>query len=443
MDLDKISFNPLPALDSASFVFRGLQEQRPRVSLIIPTLNEEKNLPLVLPFIPMDWVDEVVLVDGRSSDQTVETARKMIPSIRVVIETRHGKGVALHSGYMASTGDILIVMDADGSHDPREIPRFIAPLLAGADMVKGSRFAPGGGTTDMPRFRKWGNGWFVRISNLLFGKDFTDLCYGFHAFWYYCLDKLDLDSIDGFEIDTSLYLQAVRKNYHLVEVPSFEGYRFHGIGKLKTFPDGFRVLRTIYREWLASLHQKEPQTSYGFRGFLPGTKEVDSTNYDQILESQHKLVFDIKQLFRKMLRESSGQKDTLRDFLSRIMDMVDAQSSSIFLLDEHREVEYAFLVYGRLFFQYDAQHVDDLIQNGLAGWVIKNNKPALVKNIQEDPRWIRRDWDQGQVPVSRSALSLPMAINGGNSAVLTLVRNKESHFTEKDLLNVSDLLTVN
>ena len=194
---------------------------RPTVSVIIPTLNEGKNIPLVLPFLPLDWVDEVILVDGRSTDNTVEVAKQLLPSIKIVLETRRGKGIAMRAGYQAAKGDILIVLDADGSNDPREIPRYILPLMEGADFAKGSRFAPGGGTTDMPRIRQLGNASFVGLSNLLFNLKLTDLCYGYHAFWRHCLDDLDLGHFDGFEIDTALYLQAVRNKLRVVEVPSF------------------------------------------------------------------------------------------------------------------------------------------------------------------------------------------------------------------------------
>jgi CheY-like chemotaxis protein len=134
---------------------------KPIVSVIIPTLNESQNLPLILPYLPMSVIDEVILVDGRSTDGTIETARRIMPSIKVVMEKRPGKGAAIIAGYRVSAGDILIVMDADGSNDPREIPRFIDALIRGADIVKGSRFASGGGTTDMPRIRRLGNAVFV------------------------------------------------------------------------------------------------------------------------------------------------------------------------------------------------------------------------------------------------------------------------------------------
>src|SRR3990172_5859203 len=117
--------------------------QRPTVSVVIPTLNEAENLPLVLPCMPMEWIDEILLVDGCSTDGTVEVAQQLMPSIKVILKPLLGKGAALRTGYQNSSGDIIIVMDADGSNDPREIPRFITALSEGSDFVKGSRFAHG------------------------------------------------------------------------------------------------------------------------------------------------------------------------------------------------------------------------------------------------------------------------------------------------------------
>ena len=247
------------------FHYRGVNV-RPSVSLIIPTLDEAENLPLILPYIPLDIVDEVILVDGRSTDNTIEVSRQIMPSIKLVMEEKPGKGAALAAGFKASLGDIIIVMDADGSNDPREIPRFIQALREGADFVKGSRFASGGGTTDMPRIRRFGNSGFVHLVNILFNGTFTDLCYGYHAFWRYCLNTLDLKKMDGFEVDTALYLRAMQMSLKIMEVPSFEGYRFYGVGKLRTIPDGLRVLRTIFSEFLMSLRISHRDLHIGFRG---------------------------------------------------------------------------------------------------------------------------------------------------------------------------------
>lgn len=263
---------------------------RPTVSLIIPTLNEAENLPLVLPYIPLDWVDEIILVDGRSTDNTVEIARHLLPSIKVILERKPGKGAAMQTGFGAASCDIVIVLDADGSHDPREIPRFVMALMEGADFVKGSRFAAGGGTTDMPRYRQMGNGVFTLLTNILFVASFTDLCYGYHAFWRYCLDSLEISAASGFEIDTALYISALQNKLRITEVPSFEGYRFFGSGKLRTIPDGLRVLNTIFQGWIGNRKASSRVDYVGFRG------EPPDYTLSTILIKENRLNIDSKKL---------------------------------------------------------------------------------------------------------------------------------------------------
>jgi glycosyltransferase involved in cell wall biosynthesis len=218
-----------------------------RVSVLIPALNEAENLKHVLPRIP-GWVHEVILIDDHCTDDTVEVARQLMPGIVVVANERAaGKGNALRTGAEAASGDMLVQVDADGSEDPEEIHAFVGALLAGADYAKGSRFIEGGGTSDMPALRKWGNWALVGLARLLFpGTKYTDLCYGYNAYWSRVAPIL-LDA-DGFEIETVMNLRAVRAKLRVFEVPSFETERIHGEGKLDTFPDGWRVLRAIMRE---------------------------------------------------------------------------------------------------------------------------------------------------------------------------------------------------
>jgi glycosyltransferase involved in cell wall biosynthesis len=218
----------------------------PTVSVVIPALNEAENLPHVLPTIPT-WVHEVILVDGHSTDDTVKVARRVLPSIRVVQQTGRGKGAALRSGFAEATGDIIVMMDADGSTDPREIPLFCAALVNGAEFVKGSRFLQGGGTSDMELLRWFGNTIFTLMVRVLFGGSFSDLCYGYNAFWRRVVPALQLDG-DGFEIETMMNLRALHSGLKISEVPSFEHRRIHGVSNLRTFPDGWRVLKTIFRE---------------------------------------------------------------------------------------------------------------------------------------------------------------------------------------------------
>jgi hypothetical protein len=219
------------------------------VSVIIPALNEARNLPHVFEALP-DWIAEVVLVDGRSTDDTVAVARRLRPDVRVVIQEGRGKGDALLAGFAASTGDIIVALDADGSTDAREIVRFVTALIAGADFVKGSRFACGGGSADLTRIRRLGNKMLGALVNQLFGTRYTDLCYGYNAFWARHLDTLALDCA-GFEVETLMNIRAAAAGLVVHEVPSFENRRIYGVSNLRIVMDGQRIVKVIIREWLA------------------------------------------------------------------------------------------------------------------------------------------------------------------------------------------------
>src|SRR6266702_3715498 len=128
----------------------------PKITVVIPTLNEARNLPHVFSRLPQG-LHEVIVVDGYSTDDTLETARKLRPDARIVMQNRRGKGNALACGFAAATGDIIAMIDADGSADPAEIPKFVRALTDGADFAKGTRFAAGGGSGDITRLRSFGN----------------------------------------------------------------------------------------------------------------------------------------------------------------------------------------------------------------------------------------------------------------------------------------------
>ena len=218
----------------------------PSVSVVVAALNEAENLPILLP--KMDGhVDEIILVDGASEDGTSEVAKRLDPRVRVVRQFGAGKGAALRTGFAAASGDIIVTMDADCSMDPSEIPAFVGVLQAGADYVKGSRFLHGAGTTDMPFHRRLGNGAFVLMVRIFFGGKYTDLCYGYNAFWREVLPRLNLDG-DGFEIETVMNIRALRARLRVVEIGSVESERMYGDAKLRTFADGWRVLKAILKE---------------------------------------------------------------------------------------------------------------------------------------------------------------------------------------------------
>lgn len=232
---------------------------QPTVSVVIPTLNEFRNLTQVFSTLPDD-IFEVVLVDGWSTDGTVEEARRLRPDVRVVVQPARGKGNALACGFHACRGDIIVMIDADCSTDPAEIPRFVDSLVEGADFAKGSRFVPGGGSSDITRLRRHGNRALNGLVNLMYRTEYTDLCYGYNAFWRKHLPVLALDSGprehadvkkwgDGFEIETLINIRVAKAGLRIAEVPSFESERAFGVSNLNAVSDGLRVLRTVFSEF--------------------------------------------------------------------------------------------------------------------------------------------------------------------------------------------------
>jgi glycosyltransferase involved in cell wall biosynthesis len=232
----------------------------PRVSVVIPTLNEARNLPHVFARMPPD-IHEVIVVDGHSVDDTLAVARTMCPDVRIVMQTRRGKGNALACGFAAATGDVIAMVDADGSADPGEIPRFVRALLDGADFAKGTRFATGGGSDDITRIRRLGNRFLCAVVNYLYGTTYTDLCYGYNVFWRTHVGVLGLDATsapapcdggmlwgDGFEVETLVNIRVPKAGLKVTEVPSFEHSRIHGVSNLNAVRDGLRVLRTVLTE---------------------------------------------------------------------------------------------------------------------------------------------------------------------------------------------------
>ena len=227
------------------------ESRRPKLSVVIPAMNEADNLGFILPLLP-SLVDEVILVDGRSTDGTVEVARRLYPDVRVVSQTGEGKGNALtrgfagrHRGHHRDAGCGWV---RRSGRDPAVPERTRAGR---AKFAKGTRFAQGGGSQDITRFRRAGNALLTRLVNLLFRTKYTDLCYGYNAFFVDCLPHLNVDC-NGFEVETQINVRLAKARLRVTEVPSFEHARISGGSNLKAVRDGWRVLRTILRERIKS-----------------------------------------------------------------------------------------------------------------------------------------------------------------------------------------------
>jgi hypothetical protein len=232
----------------------------PSLTVVIPALNEEHNLPLILQNLPP--VDEVVVVDGRSHDDTMAIAREVRPDAVVIRQTRSGKGNALVCGFAASTGDIIVTLNADGSADPGELPRFVDALLSGAEAAHGSRLRPGGDHRDAGALERIGHGLLCRVVNLFLGTRFTDLSCGYNAYWRESLPALDLPTPDvrggrrglawgeGSEIDTLITLRLAAQGIRMVEVATIGYPRLDGDRPRRVLPAALRVLRTAWTEFL-------------------------------------------------------------------------------------------------------------------------------------------------------------------------------------------------
>jgi glycosyltransferase involved in cell wall biosynthesis len=221
-----------------------------RVNIIIPTLNEGKNVFDIMNRLKDVGCNNILIIDGHSKDCTVELARKL--GAHVILQNGKGKGGALRQAFGESLdGEVIAIMDADGSMDPEELWLYVEAVKNGADVVKGSRFLPCGGSDDMTPMRRVGNRILTGVFNFLFLTKYTDLCYGYMAFRKEALDRLSSNlKSENFEIETEICVKSKMLGLRVLEIPSFERARLHGASKLSSFGDGFRILALILRESL-------------------------------------------------------------------------------------------------------------------------------------------------------------------------------------------------
>jgi glycosyltransferase involved in cell wall biosynthesis len=234
-----------------------------KCSLVLPVRNERQNIERLVGSVP-DFIDEIIVVDGNSTDGSFEIART-IDKVSIVVRQAHkGKGAALSLGFSISTGEYVFVMDTDGSMNPGELQLLAEALRSGASAAKGSRNLVGGGSDDITQFRNAGNDFLTWLTNRLYRASLSDITYGYWGLRRETLHDLGLiffDSKDprifshramtygqGFEIEALMLCRILRAQRTLVEIPCWEHERWSGSSNLHAVSDGLRTLRAILRE---------------------------------------------------------------------------------------------------------------------------------------------------------------------------------------------------
>ncbi len=219
-----------------------------KTTLIIPALNEEGCIGKTIREIPRDCVDEIIVVDGHSADNTINEAKSVLdPNDKVIEQKREKFGGAIYDGLDLATGNVVMIMDADGSHNPNDIPKLLSKFSENT-VVMASRYAPGGRSDDDTFVRWFGNWLFTKLIRIVHGIKITDSLYFFFAISKENFKKLNLKS-QGFAICIEFLVKAKRNGLKIIEIPAIERPRLAGESKVNAFQDGLKILRAILRKY--------------------------------------------------------------------------------------------------------------------------------------------------------------------------------------------------
>lgn len=227
------------------------------VSIIIPAKDEEESLPYVLAellslkrMLAKQYTVEIIVVDDHSTDTTAQISRQKGISV-IPNSSPSGKGHALRTGFSHSRGDLIVMLDADHSHEVNDIPLFLQKLENGAGLVIGSRIM--GGTDEHTRLRAFGNEILTYCVNAFLGANLTDALNGYKAFRKDIINDFTYTSTD-FEIEIELIANTMRKHFPIVEVASHERARMGGLSKSLILTHGRKFFLRIIREYIANIY---------------------------------------------------------------------------------------------------------------------------------------------------------------------------------------------
>ncbi len=217
-------------------------------SLIILTYNEIDGVRALFDKIPIEKTTEVFVVDGGSTDGTIEFFESK--GIKVIRQKIRGRGEAFRIGARESSGDSLIFFGPDGNENPADIPRMMSLIEEGNDMVIASRFMLGGRRDDSAHlipYRGFGNRVFTLLANIIFGGNYTDTINGYRAIRKDKLERLHIDA-QGFGIEYQISIRSMKLKYNVAEFPTYEGDRIGGRSTAGTVSTGLYVLYLLIRE---------------------------------------------------------------------------------------------------------------------------------------------------------------------------------------------------
>lgn len=213
-----------------------------KISIIIPTLNEAGSIEQTLSEIPQGLADEIIVVDAHSPDGTADLVRSL--GYRVIMQQSMGFGGGFAEGIQAASGDIVVLMNADGSMNPADIPKLVEKVAEGYDCVFAIRYAPGFGSEDDDLVHHFGNMLFTFLVNLIHRVFIWDALYFFAAFRRDKVPLINAQSL-GFAYCVEVPIRAHKAGLKIFQIPSKERPRLAGESKVNALIDGWKILKMI------------------------------------------------------------------------------------------------------------------------------------------------------------------------------------------------------